>query len=761
MPARIRPAAVAIAAVLATALGLVSCGTSAPHQAAPSTEPPTTAGSTPTSTGATSSPASIAGKVTGPYAWTRAASPALAIGGGPSSTLSAVVAPAGSSPWMVAGTRLGAAGSSTATVWSSVDGGSWRATALTGPQVDSQASAATSWHDGTVIVGSVGRGEDSQATVWFASAPGAPYLQAAPGGLAAGGSTMTSISGGALGLFAAGSANGRVALWYSSNGQHWTRLDGAERVIAATDDAHVEALLAGPEGGVFAAGWARSGSSIVAAMWSSSDGLHWGSVGSARTAFAGPGDHLITGLAPFGTGLIAVGGSRTGNRWAPASWLSPNGISWSQPSASFGLDVRPQADGPEAIVRGLSAVATGAHSASLTAVGGGPTAQRMWTSTDGLHWTEVSLPRAAADSSAWQATVVAVAGSTVVLADADPGQPHLLVRRPKGWAEPSSNPAVFGAVQPVAQPVGLASAAAGLLLAVRVQHASQAIGSTSSSMQLLSSQDGTTWTPVPSRPTIPASRVEGLAAVPGGFLAVGATLVGARLRAAVWFSPDGRTWGPAVALDPGSLTASDQASGVCVDGSLLAVVGSVQTRTGAGARAWVSRNRRQWSVVTIGPHTAPGVSTALVGCTTHSSAASGSQRIDAFGLTSTEGSIPGPAFWSAAGSTLWTRDTASPFGAGLPAPALDEARSGTLALVATAGPDAAFLPAGLESAGGSSSLWRTTDSGESWQRLDTPGPPWSGTEAAEFDRVAWFGPTPVVAGAVDGRLAVWTAIASG
>ena len=133
----------------------------------------------------------------------------------------------------------------------------------------------------------------------------------------------------------------------------------------------------------------------------------------------------------------------------------------------------------------------------------------MWTSTDGLHWTEVSLPRAAADSSAWQATVVAVAGSTVVLADADPGQPHLLVRRPKGWAEPSSNPAVFGAVQPVAQPVGLASAAVGLLLAVRVQHASQAIGSTSSSMQLLSSRDGTTWTPVPSRADDPGQQGRG------------------------------------------------------------------------------------------------------------------------------------------------------------------------------------------------------------------------------------------------------------
>jgi hypothetical protein len=261
--------------------------------------------------------------------------------------------------------------------------------------------------------------------------------------------------------------------------------------------------------------------------------------------------------------------------------------------------------------------------------------------------------------------------------------------------------------------------------------------------------------------TIAASRVEGLAAVPGGFLAVGATLVGARQRASVWFSPDGKTWGSAVAVDPGAVTGSDQASGVCVDGSLMAVVGSIQTTTGAGARAWVSRNRRQWSVVTIGPHTAPGVSTALVGCTTHSSGAASLPRIDAFGLTSTEGSIPGPAFWSASGSTRWTRDTASPFGASLPAPAQDEARSATLGLVATGDPDAALLPAGLESAGGSSSLWGTTDSGESWQRLDRPGAPWSGAEPAEIDRVAWFGPTPVVAGAVDGRLAVWTAIPSG
>jgi hypothetical protein len=572
---------------------------------------------------------------------------------------------------------------------------------------------------------------------------------------------MTSVSGGALGLFAAGSTDSHIAVWYSSNGQRWTRLNGAEHVMGAADDPHVEALLAAPEGGVFAAGWSRSGSWIVAAMWSSSDGINWGPVRSAQTAFAGPGEHLITGLAPFGTGLLAVGGSRTATRWAPASWISPNGISWSQPSSSFGLSVRPQADSSEGVVLGLSAVATGAHSASFTAVGGGATAQRMWTSIDGLHWSEVSLPPAAADSGAWQASLVAAAGSTVILADADPGQPHLLIRRPTGWAEPSANPALFGAVEPVARPVGLASAADGLLLAVQVEHNPQTVGPARSSTQFLSSPDGTIWTPVPAGPTMPASRIEGAGAVPGGFLALGATLVGARQRAAVWFSPDGRTWNPPVALDPGPLSATDQASGVCVDGSLMAVVGSVQTATGVAARAWISRNPRQWSVVTIVPHADPGVSTALVGCSTSSSGEPGSQRVDAFGMTSSNGSIPGPAFWSATSSTLWTRETASPFGAGFPAPARDEARSGSVALVAAAGPDTTFLPPGLDSVSSSSSLWRTADSGATWQRLDTTGPPWSGAEPAEFDRAAWLGPTPVVAGLVDGRLAVWTGIPSG
>ena len=69
---------------------------------------------------------------------------------------------------------------------------SWHATSLTGPQVDSQAGAATSWHQGLVIVGSVGRGADSRAAVWLASAPGAPFAQMPIAGPSTPGSAMSS-----------------------------------------------------------------------------------------------------------------------------------------------------------------------------------------------------------------------------------------------------------------------------------------------------------------------------------------------------------------------------------------------------------------------------------------------------------------------------------------------------------------------------------------------------------------------------------------
>jgi hypothetical protein len=569
------------------------------------------------------------------------------------------------------------------------------------------------------------------------------------------------VSGGALGLFGAGTADGHVAMWYSSNGQRWIELAGAERVIGAADDPHVDGLLVGTESGpsgVYAAGWLRSGSSMVAAMWSSGDGIHWQLLRSAQTAFAGPGDHMITSLAAFGTGLIAVGGSRTGSGWTPASWLSPNGVSWSEPSTYFPLGARPQPDSSEAIARDVSAIPTGLHSAILTAVGGGPTVQRLWTSLDGLHWTELALPPRAAVAD-WKASLVATAGSTLVIADAGSGQPHVLVRRSSGWLEPSANPALFGAVQATAQPTGLASSAAGLLLAVQVDHAPQSLGPASSSVSFLSSPDATTWTPAPTPGAFAGSVVEGVAASPAGYIAVGRKQTAGRERATVWSSPDGMSWQAGAPLDSGPLAGSDQADGVCAAGPLLVAVGRATAPNGVvAARAWVSRDGVHWSDATIVPPALAGVSTAMTGCLA-TPVRPGSYRIEAYGAARVDNADPGPAYWTAVQPTEWTRQTASPFGANFPFPAQDVARTGNQWL-ATAGGFGADVTSAETPAitAGQSMLWRSADGGASWVRPDTSGSPWVGATVPGVDRVAWLGTTPVAAGAVDGRLAVWTGI---
>jgi hypothetical protein len=671
-----------------------------------------------------------------------------------------VLAPTARPGWLVAGTRLAADGSSTATVWISPDGSSWRAAALTGPQVDSEVDAATSWRGATVVVGSVGRGADSRAAVWLSTTPGAAFVQVAPSSVAAGQSTMSLVSGGPLGLFATGQADGHLALWYSSNGRRWTRLTRAEHLIAGADDAHVGSLLANSQQGVYAAGWQRQGSSMVAAVWSSNDGINWYPIASGRAAFAAPGDHLITSLAPFGTtGLVAVGGSRIGSRWTPASWISPNGVSWSEPSGRFALGARAQLDAPEAIVRNVEAVATGEHSAILTAVGGGPTAQRMWTSTDGLHWAEVGLPASAAASDGWDASQVAVAGSTSIVVDADPGQPHVLVRRPGGWQEPSRNAALFGPVQTTARPAGLVEQAGGLLLAVQVDHHAQAVGPATSSVAFLTSSDGTTWAPVAAGGVFAGGTIAGVAGRPGHLVAVGWRQVGVRTRATVWTSSSGLSWNPGTPLDAVPVAGSDVATGACVDGAELAVVGVVNHPGGSAGRVWVSRDGTHWTVVVTGS-LAAGTSATMSGCTTVPTGREGTSRVEAFGSVSSGGAVQTPAFWSAAQPGAWTRLSASPFGDSFPFPAVAVARAGNSWLVATGVTALAPGSSPSQVAPGQAELWRSAAGGDSWQQVDTSASSWLGAGPTQIDRVAWLGAAPVVAGAVDGRLAVWVGIAS-
>ncbi len=52
-------------------------------------------------------------------------------------------------------------------------------------------------------------------------------------------------------------------------------------------------------------------------------------------------------------------------------------------------------------------------------------------------------------------------------------------------------------------------------------------------------------------------------------------------------------------------------------------------------------------------------------------------------------------------------------------------------------------------------LWASGNAGNSWQQLHTTAPAFHATIYAQADEAAYVGQDPVVAGTVDGRLAIW------
>ena len=522
------------------------------------------------------------------------------------------------------------------------------------------------------------------------------------------------MTSGPLGLIGAGTAAGHIAMWYSADGRALDPLDGGRASRSASaDDSHIDTLLATTNEGVFAAGWDHSGSTVEAALWSSGDGIHWRRVDSAQAEFGGPGDHIITGMAQLqsepsvsGTALVAVGATWTGSRWAPASWISPNGVSWSRPSTAFALGARPQPDASDAMVRAVAAIPSTGLSTTLVAVGGGPTANGSGNPRTVCIGPSSRSRRPRRHRTSGGPPCWPWPAPTTVIADGDPGQPHLLVDRAStGWLQPSANPLVFGAVQSVARPSGLVSTAAGVTMAVETDSAGQTVGSGTSSTQLLTTSDGTNWTPIATGAVFAGARVTGLAAGPVGMVAVGWRQVDGTTKAVAWTGPAGQPWKAATALDAASITGSDEARAVCTSGGEVVAVGWTRSASGAqSARVWASTDGASWSVVRVSPPVLPGADDAMAGCNSAPAAGDGNPAgFDAFGTAGSPQTGVGPAFWSSAEGLSWTRQSANPFG-DLRLPTLDVARSGAVWMAATTTPDPELTSAAPPATAG---LWVT------------------------------------------------------
>jgi hypothetical protein len=773
-----------------------------------------------------------------------------------------VAPPAPGDDWVIAGTTETADGSTTATVWRSLDATAW--TRLSLPGTDGRALAAASLGTRTVVVGSVGRGATEKAAVWLSAGPGEAFaaVAASPAFAATasrGSASMDVVAAGTLGVFASGSVSGIPAMWYSSNGSTWSRVADAEKLIDAADDARVRALLVDADG-VYAAGSVRDGTETAGAIWSSGDGIHWSSYSSTNDPFLGAGDHEIDGLASNDGALVAVGGVRSATAWSPASWISPNGATWSEASEAFPQSLRPQPGTGGSVARAVAVdPAEVAAGGTLNVVGGSATAQRLWTSTDGTQWQETALPVTAADATGWTADLVATAAGTTVIVDDEVGQPHVLVHSARGWDDVSASSAVFGRPRPTAEPVGLARGAGPLVLAVDIDTPGAAIGSGTTNVAVLSSDDGTVWRVMAQGGALAGGRVDGLAATADGLVAVGTTGSG---RAAIWTSPTGTTWtvsatfgpgptrpeaadtvtaaGPLVvasgtgpagaagaeapggargtavawrrtsagwkatgALDAGATLETEQPTGSCRDGRTIVVVGAAsrsappgpsapdaaspattvpssgspiskagQGDDGTQAATWSSTDGSRWSRGSVTPGAGVGSDEEMTGC------AATATGFVAYGRTMSASGLAEPALWQSTDGIVWTQAARPGLAAGSSSPLSDLAEvrstwlapSGGIPAGVTAADDPAFDTTGPQVPGaaptastgpdGEAGLWLSTDAGATWSELATGAAPWLAGQQLVTDLAAMLAGRAIVAGDLDGRLAVWTGTAA-
>jgi hypothetical protein len=230
-----------------------------------------------------------------------------------------------------------------------------------------------------------------------------------------------------------------------------------------------------------------------------------------------------------------------------------------------------------------------------------------------------------------------------------------------------------------------------------------------------------------------------------------------------WYSPDGNTWEAPEPLDSSPQLGTEQALATCGTGSSAVVVGSV-TSTGRGSlpAAWVSTDGSSWAPATFTPAPPAGSSTTVDGCL------STGGGFLAYGDSTGAGQVEQPQLWTSSDGTVWQQDPATFTGlggggaSGPQSAPLDGIAFGTTTWLGLSGDGdepSEVWPAPVGGAAGArftpAGLWTSYDAGNTWQQLGTLTPAFTGTVYAQADAAAYVGQEPVVAGTVDGQLAVW------
>jgi len=250
-------------------------------------------------------------------------------------------------------------------------------------------NSVVSWEGGFVAVGSDGGELGRNAAVWV-SADGLMWSRIVDAeGLNAGGwQTMNAVTTGGPGLVAVGtSAPGLhkddAAVWTSTDGLRWIRVSDDSGDFSGAGDHHMADVVAGGPG-LVAVGSVGSVDAGVAAVWTSQDGLTWTRVEHNEEVLGGDGWQFMTSVTLSDLGLVAVGGDGSGGALDAAVWTSPDGLVWSQVVDTDGA----LAGSGDQVMASVTVGGPG-----LVAVGrekpGSDFDSVVWVSLDGASWTRI------------------------------------------------------------------------------------------------------------------------------------------------------------------------------------------------------------------------------------------------------------------------------------------------------------------------------------------------------------------------------------
>jgi len=262
-----------------------------------------------------------------------------------------------------------------------------------------------------------------------------------------GGAEVISVTVGGPGFVAVGSdgsdEDGDAAVWTSPDGISWSRVPHDEAGLGGEGAQRMTSVTAGGPGLVAVGSteyYLDEYVSLSAAVWTSSDGITWSRVPHSRPVFGGipkgVGGTEMSSVTAGGSGMVAVGWWEYDSLEAAFVWTSPDGIAWSQVPHDVGAF-------DSVSVRGITAggagfVAVGATESDLV--------PGVWTSEDGIKWTRVRHDKDAFGTGANELLSVASGASELVAVGrfSEPMEPDSpgsdnLVDHPAVWTSTDGN----------------------------------------------------------------------------------------------------------------------------------------------------------------------------------------------------------------------------------------------------------------------------------------------------------------------------------